>query len=162
LKEIPILFSTEMVRAILEKRKTQTRRVVKIDLSNLETDIHDPNYLYLADEYGEWNHLLTYAPIQKDDLLYVREKFCIEKKYEPLLEHAGHEGYNNNIVFAADLIDLEIKLKKWKPSIFLPKKDSRIWLKVTNVRAEKLQSIWGEDAYNDGIKSADVSDYMGL
>jgi hypothetical protein len=173
MKQLPILFSTEMVRVILEKRKTQTRRVVKIDLSNLDTDVHDPDYLYLENEHGEINHLLFYAPVQKGDFLYVRETFCIGEYvfHDDIVNDSyfiDQLSENTDIIYKADIAfdnnyceDPDMKVI-WKPSIFLPKKDSRIWLKVTDVRVEKLQSISGEDVYNEGIKSADVSDYADL
>lgn len=150
-KEKPILFSTPMVQAILEGRKTQTRRIIKpsskkgcfgikiIRNSNNDiTDIcgYDENEM-MWDENGKKYPVNNKYEI--GDILWVRETFMNHQVY----------GY----IYKADnnkLID-DIDILKWKPSIFMPKEAARIFLKVTNIRIEKLQDISEQDAINEGI-----------
>lgn len=117
-RELPVLFNTEMVRAILEGRKTVTRRVIK-------------NQGYIADNR---------QPYRKGDVLYVRETwspvFVKPKRY---LYKVGCDEANNLPI-------------KWRPSIHMPKEAARIWLKVTDVRVERLCSDIREiDCIKEGI-----------
>lgn len=133
----PILFSTEMVQAILAGRKTQTRRIIKPQPSYLpytdSTEGHE-NTLKTYINVGLSNGAIT-AKLKIGDILWVRETFC------PF----GYDFIHKANPLAADL-DV-----KWKPSLFMPKKAARIFLKVTNVRCEKLQDISEEDAIAEGI-----------
>jgi len=114
MKERPILFSTEMVKAILDGRKTMTRRVVK-----------DP-YKYITiprpSPYG-----------RVGDRLWVRETFVIDAD--------GMPDYR---------ADCDSGVIAWRPSIFMPRKLSRITLEITSVRVERLQEITEEDAIKEG------------
>ena len=138
----PILFSTEMVQAILAGRKTQTRRIVK----------PQPSYFpYTDSKEGHEKTLKSYinaglkneaikGKYQFGNILWVRETF-----YEPLFD-----GLNGAYYYKADLEKLGWEFK-WKPSLFMPKEAARIFLKVTNVRCERLQDISEEDAIAEGI-----------
>lgn len=131
----PILFNTEMVRAILEGRKSCTRRLVKF-LSG-----ENPQWTgYIKDELmlynGKNEPCIRKAPYQPGDILYVRETF---------IQAAAHIFWykaDNNSWISEGL--------HWKPSIHMPKEAARIWLKVTDVRVERLQEITAESALAEG------------
>ena len=143
----PILFNTEMVRAILDGRKTCTRRLIRKHIEN--------KYL----EYDEWVRAVAppgstclrekefyeqYPPYQLGDTLYVRETWS--------------EGYEEGTyIYMADdkLVDLpafkESSKLIYHPSIHMPKEAARIWLKVTDVRVERLQDITPKGAESEGV-----------
>ena len=131
MKEIPILFSTPMVQAILEGRKTQTRRVVKGEaLKWLEPDMFTPEFVANPE-----NSLCPYG--QPGDLLWVRETWI---------------NQDGDYKFLADNLDWK-GIMKFKPSIYMPKEAARIWLKVVNVRVERLQEISEQDAIAEGVET---------
>ena len=148
--EKPILFSTEMVKAILEGRKTQTRRKIKFDLSNLETDKNDKTFAKLEDEYGDSHDLIEYAPYHAGDTLWVRETFCYDD-----FDNGGETVY-----YKANFGERHIKElftdcgMKWTPSIHMPRAAARLFLKVTDVRCERLQNITGDGVLKEGVKLA--------
>ena len=134
----PILFNTEMVRAILDGRKDATRRIVKGFIPDDAvwgyTAFTPKGYIScrgtFADGYGEKFFKL---PCEPGNILYVRETW-----------HKGLEWY----IYRANYSDTEKFYRggkeiemKWRPSIHMPKEAARIWLKVTNVRVERLQDI---------------------
>ena len=154
----PILFNTGMVRAILDGRKTCTRRLVKPQpkskLCYTYAGSHKgcigkwtyPNkgaHEFLGEEYKlpenikdeelskRWN-----PPYHTDDILYVRETW----KKAPN-GYYYYEDWKRN-----DIADIT----KWKPSIHMPKEAARIWLKVTNVRVERLQEMKPVDVIKEG------------
>lgn len=143
----PILFSTEMVKAILDGRKTQTRRLVKFpkdfDGKNIYQNV--PFGLkYSSNEFEGCVHRL-YPKWQVGDILWVRETFL--KHPIPI------EGYK----YKADYTDVQLESisktpLKWKPSLFMPKDACRLWLKVTNIFAERLTDISAEDCVKEGIE----------
>lgn len=140
-----ILFNTEMVRAILDGQKTCTRRIVKGAIPD------DAMWGYTmftpkgciscrgvyADEYGEKFFRLPY---QQGDILYVRETWC--------------KGFWMNekerYYYKADDNDFHCV---WHPSIHMPKEAARIWLKVKDVRVERLHDITGKSVLREGINS---------
>lgn len=111
----PILFSTEMVKAILDGRKTMTRRVFKSRTARY----------CIGDE------------------LWVRETWCERNAYM-------YEDNTSGYLYKADNFD-EMDVK-WRPSIFMPKEASRIFLKITDVRVEHLQDITNADAKSEGAE----------
>lgn len=149
----PILFNTEMVRAILDGRKTCTRRLVKPQPDEKHTyplgfvtDSTEKKEVgcfgFGIDEYGGSIQYAKppygYAP---GDILYVRETW---------MDYAGRTMYRAD----CDKYRLEsLKLAEfsWKPSIHMPKEAARIWLRVTDVRVERLQGITPKDAENEGV-----------
>lgn len=145
----PILFNTEMVRAILDGRKTCTRRIVKDGIPDDAmwgyTAFTPKGYIscrgVYADGYGEGFFKLPY---QSGDLLYVRETWGhpislnSDKQYVFRADKIAESGFKN---------DSHI----WHPSINMPKEAARIWLKVTDVRVERLQDITPKDAENEGV-----------
>ena len=139
----PILFNTEMVRAILDWRKDATRRIVKGFIPDDAvwgyTAFTPKGYIScrgtFADGYGEKFFKL---PCEPGDILYVRETW----KKAPN-GYYYYEDWQRN-----DIADVT----KWKPSIHMPKEAARIWLKVTDVRVERLQEITDEQAKREGIQ----------
>ena len=137
----PILFNTEMVRAILDGRKDATRRIVKGFIPDDAvwgyTAFTPKGYIScrgtFADVYGEKFFKL---PCESGDILYVPETW----KKAPN-GYYYYEDWQRN-----DIADVT----KWKPSIHMPKEAARIWLKVMNVRVERLQEISAESALAEG------------
>lgn len=142
--EKPILFNTEMVRAILDGRKTQTRRLVK------NIPLHEPYFEvvdgmpYACDGEGEWHPAVEFSPIQEGDVLYVRETWADIPETAP-----GNLHYRADAT-QADLDWLREEGWKWRPSIHMPKEAARLFLRVTGVRCERLRDITAMDAFNEG------------
>lgn len=146
-RELPILFNSEMVRAILDGRKSCTRRIVKGFIPN------DAKWGYtaftpkgciscrgtFADGYGEKFFKL---PCEPSDILYVRETWS-----EGLERYIYRADYSDTEKFYRNGKEIEMK---WKPSIRMPKEAARIWLKVTDVRVERLQEITEAGATKEG------------
>ena len=142
----PILFNTEMVRAILDGRKSCTRRIIKPQWEEC------PHCKYVHKEYiygklaenvycAKCGYPLLperRAPYQPGDILYVRETW----KKAPN-GYYYYEDWQRN-----DIADVT----KWKPSIHMPKEAARIWLKVTDVRVERLQGITSEQICREGVE----------
>lgn len=139
----PILFNTEMVRAILDGRKDATRRIVKRFIPDDAvwgyTAFTPKGYIScrgtFADVYGEKFFKL---PCESGDILYVRETW----KKAPN-GYYYYEDWQRN-----DIADVT----KWKPSIHMPKEAARIWLKVTGVRMERLQEITEVGIQKEGVE----------
>lgn len=155
MKERPIIFSCKMVRAILEKRKTQTRRVIKLKNFEHNTDVPWCEDWMFRDPRGVWNDASTerliekYCPYGKPgDRLWVRETYA-----EEIDEGGGH----NFIKYKADSATLKngyelgFLSQTWKPSIFMPRWASRITLEITNVRVEQVQGISYVGALAEGV-----------
>jgi len=161
MSEKPILFSGPMARAILEGRKTQTRRVVKPQPKRF-TPEHEKEWFAHAEVYKNGDVLWwegpphgptcyheSKLPIQPGDRLWVRETWQHSPDAGVCLADCGPEP---DYRYAADYTDeVKAELGPWKPSIFMPRWASRITLEVTAVRAERLQDISGEDALAEGI-----------
>lgn len=142
MRERPILFNTEMVKAILAGRKTCTRRLVKfLPWKNPQWTGYIKDGLMLYN--GKNEPCIRKAPYQPGDILYVRETWG--KGYE--------EG---TYIYKADdkLADIptfkESTKLIYRPSIHMPKEAARIWLKVTDVRVERLQDITEAEAILEG------------
>ena len=144
----PILFNTEMVRAILDGRKTCTRRICKDANECTVPDMEFYNAdrrTYAVHNFVDKEHTeqLSTAertcPICTGDILYVRETWKEAPK-----GYYYYEDWQRN-----DIADIT----KWKPSIHMPKEAARIWLKVMNVRVERLQEITEVQAQAEGCNS---------
>ena len=153
----PILFNTEMVKAILENKKTCTRRIIKKKYENADIDWfenkHGKRLVYVQNDVpgpiknpnGTTSHKLIAMeeikkPYEVGDVLYVRETWL-----------KGDDGYH----YKANSTSLSEEVRKqfgykWKPSIHMPKVAARIFLKVTDVRAERLQDITEDQARREG------------
>ena len=151
----PILFNTEMVRAILDGRKTCTRRICKDANEYVVPDMDFYNAekrTYAVHNFADQEHTeqLSTAerscPICPGDILYVRETW----KKAPN-GYYYYESWQRN-----DIADIT----KWKPSIHMPKEAARIWLKVTDVRVERLQEITDKGAEREGAQPDYPFDYV--
>lgn len=159
MKEIPILFSTPMVQAILEKRKTMTRRICKLDTANFDYDLQDKDYgPFLQDKYGDSINVKELSPYKTGDRLWVRETWLCDE-CDPDCPGRGNEDEcpfnrvgNCCYGYKAQYTSGGHENIKWRPSIFMPKAAARIWLEVTDVRVERLQDITVEDAIAEGVK----------
>lgn len=149
----PILFNTEMVRAILDGRKGCTRRICKDANEHTVPDMefYDPEKrTYAVHNYSDKEHTdkLSIAertcPICPGDILYVRETW-----YKDKYRYMYRANYSDSEKFYRD--GKEVKIK-WHPSIHMPKEAARIWLKVTDVRVERLQSITEGGAIREGAE----------
>lgn len=164
MSEKPIIFSAPMVRALLDGKKTQTRRVIKP-----QPELPDSNGPYRAERRGArawiwmartdfpsyaWATNDRIAPYAVGDVLWVRETHLIVgPKENPercrVVYRATNDGPD------------EWVSPVWTPSIFLPRWASRISLDVTAVRCERLQDISEADAQAEGVFYApDVSGWM--
>lgn len=165
----PILFNTDMVRAIMDGRKSCTRRLVKPQPDEKHTfplgfvtDSTEKKevgcFEFDIDEYGDSIQYVK-PPYQPGDILYVRETWerfecrncegdergnCQKEPKKSVLD----KTFGCYMYRATDEISGDAK---WHPSIHMPKEAARIWLKVTNVRVERLQDITPKDAENEGV-----------
>lgn len=154
----PILFNTDMVRAILLGRKTVTRRAVKL-----------PRCGYFEHEPP----LGVVPPFRSGDVLYVRETW----RYQPL-KWSRENGYSDfELQYRADFTDEEndcygrcggVAPWNWRPSIHMKKEAARLFLRVTDVRLERLQDITEHDAKREGAllplearNDPEFADYIG-
>lgn len=144
----PILFNTKMVQAILEGRKTVTRRKIKLDLGLADTDKNDSSYLMIPDTEGDYYNAEHYCRYQKGDILYVRETFNDEET-DTVLYAADKDFIDRGCKTVDGHLFMESEIK-WKPSIHMPKKLARIFLKVTDVRVERVQDITVGDIEKEG------------
>lgn len=143
MKERPILFNAEMVKAILSGRKTQTRRIIKLDH---ERGFQNPVVRGRAGEVSSVEFGLSHmlCPLgQPGDQLWVREAFATGLCTKTTTAYkATHK--------AEDLEEGWLEKIKWRPSIHMPRWASRINLLITGVRVERLNDISQEDAKSEG------------
>lgn len=146
----PIIFSSEMVRALLDGRKTQTRRVISPPKKFPHDNICRPDRAFFDHQvwfHGEYESVgvMVDAPYSVGDLLWVREA----------LERANGEA----VGYPSDFSWLPNTPWTWKrdtlPAMFMPRWASRLTLRVTNVRAERLQDISEDDARAEGARHSD-------
>lgn len=137
---LPILFNTDMVRAILDGRKTVTRRIVKQSVWE--------NFVCEGGKVINWIDKKTDAlesPTHKasykaGDILYVRETWS--EWTDGYVYRAWTEPFPQAGCYPTTT---------WHPSIHMPKEAARIWLRVTDVRMERLQNMWASDVSKEGI-----------
>ena len=129
MSEKGILFSGPMVRAILDGRKNQTRRICKSGMVN-ENPLAKG---YFTDQTGK----LVIPKYRIGDVLYVRETWT---------------EWDGGFIYRAD----SIYSGKWHSSMFMPKAAARIWLKVTDVRVERLQEITDDGARHEGVENREA------
>lgn len=162
MKERPILFSTEMVKAILEGRKSQTRRIMKPQpeySSGMEKWVLYPKQHPTV--YADLIVANNYCPYGKPgDVLWVRETWGIDYFGSAQFWHfkEGLKVKREDIIYKADDISRDTRFlldRAWKPSIFMPREACRIILEVTDVRVERLQDISEKDARAEGYSYSD-------
>ncbi len=166
----PILFNTEMVRAILDGRKTQTRRVVNI---NTDVECNYGEHEFVSDDFGntfDYTGFVcrkcgfgvspphckypvgtsVFRPRYNDgDILYVRETWR---------EYNGKYFYKSDQ--CADHDDYKYGVARYRPSIHMPKEAARIFLRVTDVRVERLQDIDDDGVVAEGLNIGDPFDEL--
>lgn len=173
----PILFSAPMVQAILAGQKTMTRRVIKPQPSGglrnsvfvksgiedshgteIKLSFYPGDVMWVRETWrvGAWDHNLGAICVD-----YAADGYA-----DPTWKHLEKVGLFDRLsrqssedAYAAGLIDENGQFRwergkgptRWRPSIFLPKEAARIFLRVTEVRAERLQNITEEDAIREGV-----------
>lgn len=177
MKEKPILFSGEMVKAILDGRKTQTRRVISEKLMQCESPEDDPDLFLEWCKYG-----------QPGDRLWVRETWrivgwdedgdwCIEYKdgstrwfysvqevdedasvryWEQCTDDCIAAGIPEDDAGYFNFDDQQPCPTRWRPSIFMPYWASRIQLEIVEIRVQRLQTILGSDVLAEGVEFPDA------
>lgn len=161
----PILFNIEMVRAILDGRKTQTRRVVrdKDIINSWDCESDGTQIAYVDQSTGERHPLTAPCSYRFGDVLWVRETWC---KYGELDDwdrlidgtekfYYKADGENptpfNQFLVQRPGWDEYAEMPIWHPSIHMPKEAARIFLRVTGVRVERLNDMSEEDAIDEGF-----------
>ena len=163
-------FTASLVLAILEGRKTQTRRVIPSRLTaNADIDKNDPTYFFVEDEYGDWEPGEVYAPYQAGDVLWIREpgKVIDVKDY-------AEDGMDLVIEYLADgkVAGIEVPTRmseawelKYKDRWPVPgwvanhqgipngifKEAARLFVKIVDVRVERIASISEADKRAEGM-----------
>ena len=136
----PILFDTKMVRAILDGRKTQTRRIIKPQPTNPRWN----NVGWLGWDDGHGYRMRP--PCELGDILWVRETWngdwCDHYIYKADVGSAVSAGYD--------------KEPRWHPSIHMPREAARIFLRVNDVQVERLNEISQSDAIDEGALTCDL------
>lgn len=160
----PILFNTEMVKAILDGRKTVTRRLVKTNIVN-QFDVENDNRTVVAfvqQSTGDSFKPTDVAPYKVGDILYVRETYCDRWLPDGFLQGSERYGYkaDGEPSWGYWGNDSQCKTDVWIPSIHMPKEAARIFLRVTDVRVERLHDITEEQAVKEGIKH--MFDHLSL
>lgn len=167
--EKPIIFCTDMVKAILDGRKTQTRRIIKdsflqsIQFDKLNKVMNSPPfkdkrsgkwYYEIQSDVDDSEHYEIKPKYQVGDKLWVRETFAYRSEQEIAIPTANTILYRadaNKMIFDVGqnyrLADYSIK---WKSPYYMTKTIARLWLEVTDVKAERLQNISEEDAKAEG------------
>lgn len=155
----PILFNTEMVRAILEDRKTVTRRVVKPQPTNarMVSDINDIEASFMCGriENGcclDWQEERK-LPYHIGDYLYVRETWYYENHMYDEAEGTALYRYVYRASQPDYHVNIGVGIHGWRPSIHMPKEAARIFLRVTDVRAEHIGDITEMVAKTEGFYS---------
>lgn len=153
----PILFNGPMVRVILGGKKTQTRRVIKPQPAECQPQFYRVSHVaeyctgapglgfaYYSRRGGCWNSTEPFFPqYSPGDVLWVRETTCLECGGDPCYRA------DNDWCGLAD--QPKPATGSWRPSIHMPKWACRLFLRVTNVRAERLQDISNSDAVREGV-----------
>jgi hypothetical protein len=156
-----ILFNTDMVKAILDGRKTQTRRPITPQPEFTQVYEYNGKVLYdsvsrtwcyknnvCPDSWREIDWMLQFAPCQVGDILYVREAWqdLSDNEGEYVYLADGDKGLDDKgwgVITTKDI--------KWRPSIHMPREAARLFLRVTDVQVERVQDITEENAMAEGI-----------
>lgn len=154
----PILFNTSMVQAILDGRKTVTRRIIK----NIPEGTHriERDHEKWIACFGAYDACIFYdyekpirpQPYKAGDILYVRESYCPNYFDTSIAVGLKYNRHAYKADYHKETIGHIVPEPKWKPSIHMPKEAARIFLRVVSVHAERLQEITAEQATREGIK----------
>jgi len=151
----PIIFSAPMVRALLDGRKTQTRRVLNPQPSGIaRAERIAPKSWRIFPEADRCTVAFKAPPYAPGDRLYVREAWA------PLdaLNHidCGTQALADRGFYRADESTTPGEISRWRPSIHMPRWASRITLTVTEVRVQRLQAIRFQDLLAEGIEATEI------
>lgn len=158
----PILFNTQMVKAILEGRKTETRRVVNTRQLRVLESSYRKEHPEEPDDKTLIKKLCT-PPYQPGDVLYVRETWAPMYPDDTSTEVVAYMYKADNF---ADVSEYDERYPggtdytwegRWRPSIHMPKKAARIFLRVTDVQVERLQEITMSGMQKEGAVPAKVT-----
>ena len=159
----PILFNTEMVRAILAGRKSCTRRICKdaneytvpdMDFYNADRRTYAVHNFADKEQMEQLSTAERTCPICPGDILYVRETVWQKIGYYLDIDGETKPSWYNEFKYVASDEKPETGWNySWakRPSIHMPKEAARIWLKVTDVRVERLREITPKDSENEGV-----------
>lgn len=154
---LPVLFNTEMVMAILDERKTVTRRIVKKKAGKRTYAPYQPgDILYVRETWrvGAWdirNQMIAfdYKDETCGELAHIHDRKLFERLVDQSREDARKARCEYNGV---DFVWEKGKSPcRWHPSIHMPREAARIWLKVTDVRVERLQAMTLDDFLSEGV-----------
>ena len=182
MKERGIIFNTEMVRAIIDGRKTQTRCIAKfkpidkalnfnfsgLRAGNYHAGIKDGRCVLRSTDGATWNdrtYPLTCPYGKVGDRIWVRETWQgplvdVEKAYDLFKDPTPYQKVENCVYkadggYAPEYIDCDDNFRQgWRPSTQMPRWASRITLEITDVHVERLQSISEEDAKAEGFDNS--------
>lgn len=170
----PILFSTPMVQAIIEGRKTMTRRTKGLESINENPDAWKHEGIMTIgntalqkfriyqwfEEKATGKHEQVKCPYELDDVLWVRENFYTFENWDHW-KPSMFKSVNVEVFYTADLqndyISKPVYRGKTRPNIFLPAAYCRTFLKIKSIRVERLQDISEEDAIQEGVEK--IADY---
>ena len=168
MKTHPILFSTPMVQALRNGTKTMTRRCKGLEYINENPNLFrydgicedegknfGEHFFEKLDKNGKETEVYTpiSLPYSIGDILWVRETFAVKgerlfyKADNDSLENAGLKGFYDFV---------------WKPSIFMPLSAARIFLKITNIKIDRLQDITPEDAIAEGVERINDNTFLAF
>ncbi|MCL0347981.1 morphogenetic protein [Klebsiella pneumoniae] len=161
MKERGMIFNYEMVRAILDGRKTQTRRIMKV-----QPVLNGNFYEVFGAAWSKGmksipavpgHSLSTRCPFGAvGDRIWVRETFCPvdDTQYggEKWVDYRATPKFEASHPAGWDCAPNDAEALKWRPSIHMPRWASRILLEITDVRVERLNSISQEDAQAEGLE----------
>lgn len=150
----PILFSGQMVRAILDGRKTQTRRVLKPQPGPFDALFSEDGRWWDGDSETGEVHSYWNIPLFAGDRLWVRETHGFDLRLDAPGGRKLKYRATNGLALSPE--------SGWKPSIHMPRTASRLTLTVTDVRVQRLQEISEIDGWAEGCKRGDQDDTGGF
>jgi hypothetical protein len=192
MKQTPMIFNQEMVKALIEGRKVATRRPVAewqlpVATKDDTVEFEDLRYMSVASNHRRWgfgvfgstpekamqnynDEFKSCSPYKAGDLIWVRETFEVEENtYHDLhgqycIVYRADKGVNlvNPTVDNNDYLANSVLKKGFTPSIHMPKHASRLTLKVTNVRVEQIQNLSDDEAVKEGMPSINEAQDMAL
>lgn len=151
---VPMFFYTGMVQAILNGTKTETRRPINLPTTSFYhgNTLNDKFIACFFENNKDENYFLKKPKLYKNDIIWVRETFCND-------ERGSKSGIDDCYYYKADMLSDKIWAGFWSPSIHMPKKACRIFLKVVSVHVERLQDIDEQSAINEGIENLSADEF---
>ena len=151
-KERPIIFNADEVRAVLDGRKSATRRVVKEpDLTNFICDGEPPT---IEDKYGEHHPATDWCPYgRRGDRLWIRETWWHHKECRPPFEHQRESCVRYDATEPPERRDWLSEQYTRRSPVHMPRWASRITLEITDVAVERLQDISEDEARAEGVEA---------